>query len=233
MPQLEQPEPSETGASVPATAQHAGLRQALPSLVFDAALPILVFQVLTRLGVSTLLSVAAGGVFPAGHIVYGWIRLRRVETLGLIVLAVMGIGTATSLMSGSVFFMLAKESVFTALFGSFCLGSLLAEHPFMFHVMRPFVAGDDPARNEWWDGLWEDPSFRRGVRFVTAVWGVVFLAEAVARVVFALLLSPATVVAVSPVMALGVTIGMIVWTRRFLVAIRKRRNREMELGPAG
>jgi intracellular septation protein A len=230
---LPQPEPSETNASAPATAQHAGLRQALPSLVLDAALPILVFQVLVRLGVSTLVSVAAGGVFPAAHIVYGWIRLRRVETLGLIVLAIMGIGTATSLMSGSVFFVLAKESVFTALFGALCLGSLLAEHPFMFHVMRPFVAGDDPELNDWWDGLWADPSFRKGVRFVTVVWGGVYLVEAVARVVFALLLSPATVVAASPLMALGVTIGLIAWTRRFLVAIRRRRMREVEIDPAG
>lgn len=230
MSQLEQ---SETSRSTPGEAQHSALRRALPSLVFDVALPILVYYVLRQLGVSTLLSVAAGGIFPAAHIVYGWVQLRQVETLGLIVLAFMGISTATSLLSGSVFFMLAKESVFTALFGAICLGSLFAEHPFMFHVIRPFVAGDDPDLNDWWDGLWEDASFRSGVRFVTVVWGVVFLIEAVARVVFALVLSPGTVVAVSPIMALGVIGGMVLWTRRFLVAIRRRRAEEVELGPAG
>lgn len=205
----------------------------LPVLLLDVALPILAFNVLTRIGVSTLWAVAAGGIFPAAHIAWGWVASRRIDMLGLIVLAFMALSTATSLIERSVFFMLVKESVFTALFGAICLGSLLAEHPFMFHVIRPFVAGDDPERNDWWDGLWEEASFRRRLRFVTAVWGVVFLAEALARVAFALWLSPGTVVVASPVMALGVMIGMIAWTRWFLVAIHKRRLEEAETGEAG
>ena len=92
-------------------------------------------------------------------------------------MAFLAIGTATSLISGSVFFALIKESFLTAAFGLICLGSLLLERPLMFYIIRQFVAGDDPARLAWWNGLWQSPDFRATLRFVTMVWGIVYLSK--------------------------------------------------------
>ena len=100
------------------------------------------------------------------------------------------LGTGASLISGSVFFALIKDSFLTALFGLVCLGSLLGARPLMFYIIRQFVAGDDPARIEWWNGLWEYPSFSSALRFVTAMWGIVYIAEALVRVGFALIFLP-------------------------------------------
>jgi hypothetical protein len=102
----------------------------------------------------------------------------------------------------------------------------------MFIISRQFVAGDDPVRLEWWNGLWEYPQFRASQRFVTAVWGIAYIAEALLRVGFAIVLSPAQVVAISPVMAFGVTIVLIAWTRRYMLAQRERRIREEQLSQA-
>ena len=60
-----------------------------------------------------------------------------------------------------------------------------------------------------------------------------YLIEALARVGFALTLTPATVVAISPTTAFGVTIAMIVWTRRYMLGVRERRMRELEMEQAG
>jgi hypothetical protein len=49
---------------------------------------------------------------------------------------------------------------------------------------------------------------------------------------FALVLSPARVVAISPVMAFGVMIVLIAWTRRYMLALRERRIREQQLSQA-
>jgi len=208
------------------------LRQALPSLIFDAVLPVITFDVLTRMGVSTLGALVAGGIFPAANIARGWFKTRRLDPLGTIVLAFLVMGTATSLVSGSVFFALIKDSFMTAVFGFICLGSLLGKRPLMFYIARQFVAGEDPQRIEWWNGLWKYPTFSSAMRFVTAAWGVVYLVEAAVRVGFALTMTPATVVAISPVMALGVTIAMIAWTRRYMLAMRQRRLEEMQLEQA-
>jgi intracellular septation protein A len=218
--------PASSGVT-PAPAGGFRFRQLLPTLVFDVAMPILVFNLLARLGVSTLIALVAGGLSPAINNLRLWVKARRLEPLGMIVLAFLAVGAATSLISGSIFFALIKESFLTATFGAICLGSLsFAERPLLFYVIRQFVAGDDPARLEWWNGLWQLPDFRRALQRVTAVWGAVYLMEAVLRVGFALVLAPPTVVAVSPVMAFGVLIALIAWTRRHLLALRERRLRE-------
>jgi intracellular septation protein A len=206
--------------------------QMLPTLVVDVAMPIVAFNLLTHYGVSTLWALAAGGLFPALNNLRVWARSRRLEPLGIIVMTFLVIGTALSLISGSVFFALIKESFLTATFGFICLGSLRAERPLMFYINRQFVAGDDPAKLEWWNGLWQYPQFRAAQRTVTSVWGVVYLAEAILRVAFAMFLSPAEVVTVSPIMAFGVTIVLIIWTRRYMLALRDRRIRENQLAPS-
>ena len=197
------------------------------------ALPILAFNVLTSYGVSTLWALGAGGLFPASNNVRVWAKSRRLEPLGLIVLTFLAMGTAASLISGSVFFALIKESMLTATFGFLCLGSLLAERPLLFYINRQFVAGDDPVRVAWWNGLWQSPPFRAAQRRVTAGWGITYLVEALLRVDFALVLSPARVVALSPGMAFGVMLVLIAWTRRYMLALRERRIREQHLSQAG
>ena len=202
--------------------------QMLPTLVFDVAMPILVFNVLAKYGVPTLWALAAGGLSPAINNLRLWAKSRRLEPLGIIVMTFLAIGTAASLISGSVFFALIKESFLTATFGFICLGSLFAARPLMFYLNRQFVAADDPVRLEWWNGLWQYPNFRAALRFVTAVWGIAYLVEALLRVGFALVLSPAEVVVISPVMGFGVTIALIAWMRRYLLALRERRIREQQ-----
>ena len=206
--------------------------QMLPTLVVDVAMPIVMFNLLTHYGVATLWALAAGGLFPALNNLRVWITARKLEPLGIIVMSFLVIGTAASLASGSVFFALIKESFLTATFGFICLGSILAERPLMFYLNRQFVAGDDPVKLEWWNGLWQYPGFRAAQRTVTAVWGVAYLAEAALRVVFALIMSPSEVVTISPIMAFGVTIALIIWTRRYMLAQRDRRLRENQLAPS-
>ena len=209
--------------------------QLIPTLVVDVAMPIITFNVLIHYGVSTLWALAAGGLFPALNNLRVWVTSRRLEPLGIIVMTFLVIGTAASLISGSVFFALIKESFLTATFGFICLGSILAERPLMFYLNRQFVAGDDPVKLEWWNGLWQYPHFRAAQRMVTSVWGAAYLAEAILRVCFAMLLSPAEVVTISPIMAFGVTIVLIIWTRRYMLAQRDRRIREQQqqFAPSG
>jgi intracellular septation protein A len=204
-----------------------------PAGSFDVAMPIIAFSVLASCGVSTLWALVAGGLFPAINNLRIWAKSRRLEPLGIIVMTFLLIGTGASLISGSVFFALIKDSFLTATFGVICLASLLAERPLMFYINRQFVAGEDPMRLEWWNDLWQYPNFRAALRLVTAVWGIAYLIEALLRVGLALVLSPKQVVTISPVMAFGVTIVLIGWTRRYMLALRERRIRDQQLDQAG
>jgi hypothetical protein len=198
------------------------LAQMLPTLLIDVAAPIAVFQGATALGVPTLWALAAGGLPPFLNNLRTWIRSRRLEPLGILVMTFLVIGTAASLITGDVFYSLIKESFLTGAAGLVFFVSLFARRPLMFYITRQFVAGDDAARVAWWNGLWDFPRFRAGMRRVTAVWAVVYMAEALARVGLALNLPAAEVVTISPIMGFGVTILLIIWTRSHMMAVRRR-----------
>lgn len=204
----------------------------LPSLIVDAGLPAIAYQILTRQGISEVMALTAGAIFPAANIAVGFMKTRRIDLIGALVLLFIAVGTVTSLISGNVIFVLVKESMLTAVFGVICLWSLLWSRPLMFYFGRQFAAGDDPARIEWWNGRWEREGFRRTLRTMTVVWGVGYVLEAAARVVFALTLSPGMVVTVSPTMAIVVTVLLIIWTGRYGRMARERALREAALTQA-
>jgi hypothetical protein len=215
---------STAGAEMtPATAGAPAFRDLLPSLLIDAALPAIAYQVLSRYGVAQVPALALGAVFPAGNLLAGFVRRHTIDLIGAIVLGFIAVGTITSLVSGNVLFILIKESIFTGIFGIICLSSLLWSRPLMFYFGRQFAAGDDPGRIAWWNSRWEHEGFRSAIRTITAVWGVGYILEAIARVIFAVTLTPAIVVAISPIMAIGVTILLIIWTRRYAHVVRERR----------
>ena len=66
--------------------QEFSFKQMLPTLVFDVAMPIVAFNVLTGYGVSKLWALAAGGLFPAINNLRSWAKSRRLEPLGIIVM---------------------------------------------------------------------------------------------------------------------------------------------------
>jgi len=206
-------------------ASHFNIRMVLPTLFFDVVMPVLVFDALSARGVPVVWALAAGSLSPALNNLRSWIKTRRLEPLGLIVMTLLAIGTLTSLLSDNVFFALIKDSFLTGAFGLICLGSLVSARPLMFSVLRQFVAGDDLARIAAWNGRWVHPEFRAALRIITTVWGVTYLAEAALRVGLALTLTPQQVVTISPLMGFGALVLLIAWTRRTV--------RPLRVSPAG
>src|SRR5216684_1894613 len=105
---------ADTLAINPEPAGGFSFKQMLPALVFDVAIPIVVFNVFTRYGVPTLWALVAGGLSPAINNLRVWVKSRRLEPLGIIVITFLAIGTAASVISGSVFVALIKDSFLTA-----------------------------------------------------------------------------------------------------------------------
>jgi hypothetical protein len=197
--------------------------QVLPPLVFDLALPVLTYFVLTGFGVAKLLALCAGGVFPALNIARTWIGSHRIQPLGVIVITFIAIGTAAALVSGSVFVALVKDFLLAGTFGLLCLGSLFATpRPLMFYLLRQFIAGEDPVRLQWWESLWQRAPFCAAVQRVTAIWGIGYVLQAVIGIACAWWLQPAQVVIISPLIALAALAALVAWTRVYLLGLREQ-----------
>src|SRR5262249_4313495 len=85
----------------------------------------------------------------------------------------------------------------------------------------------DPADLDRFNELWQRPEARRVFRLLTLVWAVGWLGESSLKVVMVLTLSTAQVLAVSPFVFTGITVGLITWT---LAYVRRQRRPRHQAG---
>ncbi len=179
--------------------------------VFDIAGPLVAYNLLRSAGFSSVSALVLSGVFPAIGVTIGIIQHRRVDALGVLVLAGIAVGAVLGLLSHNARLVLDEGSVPTAVFGVICLGSLGTPEPLMYRLAVEFV-GPDTAKGQEFTGLWQYAEFRRVFRVITSVWGIGFLAEAVARVVIVQNTSTGTALAISKVLPYAVAAALMAWT---------------------
>jgi hypothetical protein len=196
-------------------------RAVLPTILLDVVLPCLVFFVLRRTGVSDVTALSAGAAIPAAVLVAKAVSKRRLDKLAAFILVTFVIGIAVSFLSGNPKVTLLRESVYTGVFGLVMLASLLAKRPLPFQFAQQF-AGDgsdnSPLEQRWR----QEPAFRSAFRTMTAVWGGVMLVDALLRLLVVFLVPVDTGVAVSPLILIVAMIGLIIWTRRYIIASRRK-----------
>ena len=118
--------------------------------------------------------------------------------------------------------LLVKGSVITGVFGLLFLGSLALGKPLAFYFGQRFGTDGTKEGVAYWNGLWQYPTFRASQRYITIVWGVVFLLEAIIRIVAAYSLPFTTAYWLSnalPFVALAICL-----TATFVIASRTRRS---------
>jgi hypothetical protein len=189
--------------------------------VFDIAGPLVTYSMVRSAGLGTVPALLLSGVFPALGVLLGFARHRRVDAVGILVLAGVAVGTILGLVSGNERLILAEGSVPTAIFGLACLGSLWAGRPLIFRFALEFIGADTPQGRDFAD-RWQYAGFRRVFRLLTVVWGAAYLAEAAARVVIIEMAPAGTALAVSKTMPYVVAALLIGWTTAYGKRARRR-----------
>lgn len=195
------------------------------SFLFNIVLPFVGYQVLTQEHVAAVVALSLVSIFPLAATLGGWVRTRRVDTLGALSLIFIVLGIVTGFITGSARFLLLKESAFTGIFGLVFLGSLLRGRPVMFYFGRQFATGGVPERVATWDDLWQYPQFRHTQRIMTAVWGLGWLADALLRIGLVFVLSVTVFMIVSQIIFFGVFVALFVWT----ISYARRKRHEADL----
>jgi len=195
----------------------------LPALIVDGACPFLAYVALRRYaGTSELTALVVGALFPLARGIVEAARRRRVDIVGLMVLVGISVSAVALLAGGTPQVLLIRESFVTGALGVLALTSFLWPRPLLFYIGRQFSAGDDSAAREQFDGLWQHAKARRTFRLMTLVWAVGWLTEFALRVVLVLTLSVPQVLAISPILFNGITVGLIAWTLAYAERQRRR-----------
>jgi hypothetical protein len=191
--------------------------------VFDIAGPLIAYSLLRSAGQSPVTALVLSGAFPALGMILGIARDRRLDAIGILVLAGIAIGTVLGLTTGDARLVLIEGSVPTALFGLACLGSLRARRPLIFRFVLQVIGADTPKGRDF-DARWRDPGFCRPFQLFTAVWGAAYLAEAMARVIIVETTTTATALTASKVMPYAVAAALVAWMNAY--GRRAKRGRE-------
>jgi intracellular septation protein A len=213
-----------------AAAKGGRLRWVTMIVIFDIAAPLLAYKLLRSAGMSGVTSLVLSGVFPAIPVSIDAIKHRRIEVVGVLVLAGILVGTVLGLVSHDARLVLIEGSVPTGVLGMAFLGSLLARRPLMFTFAREFT-GPDTAKGREMTMLWQTyDGFRRIFRIMTVVWGVGFIVEAALRVVIVFNTSTGTALAISKVTPFVFVGILLAWTFAYGALHRKRADRMIAAG---
>ena len=201
------------------------LRSAAMIAAFDIAGPLVTYNLLRSAGFAAVSALILSGVLPGVKVIAGIIKHRRVDAVGVLVLAGIAVGAILGLVSHNPKLVLDEGSVGTGVFGLLCLGSLARPEPLMYRLAMEFIGPGSPQGREFTD-LWQYREFRHVFQVITAVWGTAYLVEAAARVVIVANTSTGTAFAVSKVMPYVVTAVLAAWTVGY-GRVQKRRGEAM------
>ncbi|MCX5284799.1 VC0807 family protein [Streptomyces sp. NBC_00198] len=215
------------------TPETAGPRPSFLPLIVDVVVPVGSYYLLKNgFGMGTVAALGWSSVVPAVRTVWGVVRERRLNALAGLILFVNVVGLTLSLVAGDPRLMLAKDSGVSSAVGIGILLSVRFGRPMMTQGMKPFLVKGDAARAAAWDRLAAgSEAFRKAERTFSLVWGVVLLAECVARVVGAYTLPIDTMVWLGTVgMAVSMTLAFLVSGRFAVVPMEKMLERELAAG---
>ena len=227
---------SQTSASlVQPPSFRTTIRSLLPSILVNGVLVYLIYTLLkSYTSASDLVALLVSSVPALLSEIVTIIRHRQLDVLGIIVLAFIAISAVVSIIGGDPKLLLIRESFLTVVFGVACIVSLLFPRPIWFYIIRYFATGNDPAKAPVFNSRWQYPTFRRYIRIITVVWGIVYLVEFPVRVFMVYHLSIQQYLAIGPVVFYGVTFVVIAFTiayaRRMIsrVTAMRRQNEEKE-----
>ena len=180
-------------------------------LVFDLGGPLLAYSLLRAAGMSAVAALVISGVLPALGIVIGALADRRLDVIGVVVLAGLLVGTLLGLTSHNARLYLLEGSVPSAVFALGCLFSLRLRRPLIFRLAVE-ILGPDTRKGRDVTAAWRYPGFRRAFRMLTVAWGAGYLAEAAIRVAVVITTSTGIALVCSKLIPYVFAVALSAWT---------------------
>ena len=108
-------------------------------------------------------------------------RSRGVDAMSMLVLLGIVLSLLAMALGGGEKMLLLRESLLSGLFGAAFLLSLLLPRPLVFFLARAALERQRQDGREHGERLWSQASFRRGMRAMTAMWGLGLVSEMLLR----------------------------------------------------
>jgi hypothetical protein len=200
------------------------LCQAAAIIVFDLGGPLLAYALLRSAGLSPVAALVVSGVLPALGIAVGALTERRLDVIGVMVLAGILVGTILGLTSHNARLYLLEGSVPSVVFALACLVSVRLRRPLIYRLSVE-ILGPGTRKGRDVTAAWRYPGFRRAFQAITVAWGVGYLVEAGIRVAIVAQTSTGIALLCSKLVPYAFALGLSGWTLAYGEHERKKAER--------
>lgn len=161
--------------------------------------------------VGGLAALSIATLIPLVDNIFHFAKHRTLDVFGGLMLMTFILSFVMILLGGSEKILLLRESMITGVVGIVFLGSLCAGKPLIYYIASRF------ATITHFEQKWEYAYFRKVIRNITLIWGVLLVLEACTKIVMVNELSVMQVLALSSIVSysfIGVAIGTTILYRR-------------------
>ncbi len=188
------------------------LQQMLPTLLINIVVPFLI-NIVARRYMPTINALLLASSVPAMWTLGSLIVKKRIDIVGVSVVAGLLLTAAFALVFKTPRFLLLQTSAIMGLFGVVMLISLLFPRPALFYLVRSVQAQSDPRRFASFNADWSFPQVRTFYRKLTAVWGCVTIAHLLLQAILAFTLPISLMLVLNPILSIIVVSPAVFWTR--------------------
>jgi hypothetical protein len=201
--------------------RRSGLSVATEVLI-NFLLPYLIFRT-TKAELGDVHALMLSSAPPIAWSIFEFVRHRRVDAVSMLALAGIGLSLLGYFGGGGVKFLQLRERLVTGAIGLIFLGSAAINRPLIYQLARARLSRQaDTETLARVEGLKDNPYFKRGMMFMTLVWGFGLVIECAIGVALVFALPIATYLLVGPVLGYG-TIGLLsAWTFWYVRRMRRR-----------
>ncbi|CAK4619197.1 hypothetical protein LEN26_001710 [Aphanomyces euteiches] len=162
-------------------------------------------------------ALALSAIPPAAEALQQLVAYRLFDPISCVQVLSILLAIAVMWMSNEPKILLLQHSIMTYCFGTATLLSLNWEENLIWRYYREFHGTTDEKRVTMM-AQWRDPRVRAMTKTICWVWGLTMLLEGTVRIAFVVIVPVKLMVILSPLLALGFTAIVFLWTYHFAQA---------------
>lgn len=176
------------------------------SILINAILPLITYKILINHIPSSITALIISTTIPIIDNIYHIIKEKKIDIFASLIILGFIVGIISMLFSGSQKLLLIRQSYITAVIGILFLISMFFPKPMIYYLAKKFINSQDKyAKNNksTIDEKCKNPHFRFSMKFLTFIWGICFVLEAVCNISLVFILSVSKYMLISPLVSYG------------------------------
>lgn len=176
------------------------------SILINAILPLITYKILINHIPSSITALIISTTIPIIDNIYHIIKEKKIDIFASLIILGFIVGIISMLFSGSQKLLLIRQSYITAVIGILFLISMFFPKPMIYYLAKKFINSQDKyAKNNksTIDEKCKNPHFRFSMKFLTFIWGICPVLEAVCNISLVFVLSVSKYMLISPLVSYG------------------------------